>query len=89
MASPGRRSNGTVLERARTLQRRPTLPSAKKGERVQDTFPTYEDFPWAKIEEFLGQKFPHWDFRPMRVRRVFILQYSSLIVCAVPRQMGL
>jgi hypothetical protein len=50
-------------------QRRPTLPSEKKSGRVQDKYPAYNDFPWAKIEEYLKTKCPpEWDFKPQRVR---------------------
>lgn len=83
-----RRPADAALEQARKAQRRPTLPSASRGERIQDTYTAYDDFPWEEIEEYLRGKWPDWDFKRKRVRRVFILQYFSLIVCAVPRQMG-
>ena len=74
MAPLGRRKADPALEQAREAQRRPTLPSAKKGGRVQDTYAVYDEFPWPKIEEFLRGKWPDWEFNPKRVRRVFIQQ---------------
>ncbi|CAG5188073.1 uncharacterized protein ALTATR162_LOCUS11861 [Alternaria atra] len=63
-----------ALEQARQAQRRPTLPSQKKSDRVQDTYAVYDDFPWEKIEEFLKTKWPRWDFKPSRFNDKWVFE---------------
>ena len=77
-----------ALEQARQAQRRPTLPSQKKSDRVQDTYAVYDDFPWEKIEEFLKTKWPRWDFKPSRVRHAPNSSETKLTSRAVQRQVG-
>jgi hypothetical protein len=63
-----RRPTDPELRRARDVFRRPSLPSEQRGDRVQDKFASYDDFPWEQIEEFLKQKWPAWtSFNPTRV----------------------
>ena len=81
--APCHRPADPALEQARAAQRRPTLPSAKRSDRVQDTYTVYDDFPWQKIEEFLKTKWPKWDFKPKRVRHVPVLSETKLIDGAV------
>ncbi|EOA89308.1 hypothetical protein ACJQWK_09552 [Exserohilum turcicum] len=57
-----RRLTNPDLERARQVQRTPTLPSSKKSGRVQDSYTAYNDFGWDKIEEYLKSKWPNWNF---------------------------
>jgi hypothetical protein len=76
-----------ALKRAREAERRPTIPSGKRGNRIQDTYTAY-NFPWPEIEEFLKAKWPGWDFRPVRVCHVPLLQEAKLTENAVQRQVG-
>lgn len=72
--APGHRPADPALEQARAAQRRPTLPSAKRSDRVQDTYTVYDDFPWQKIEEFLKTKWPKWDFKPKRFNDKWVFE---------------
>jgi hypothetical protein len=87
--APGRRPADPALEQARAAQRVPTVPSAKRSARVQDTYPAYDDLPWEKIEEFLKAKWPRWDFKPSRVRCASISEEMRLTSRTVQRQVGL
>jgi hypothetical protein len=66
------RPTDPALERARQAQRVPTLPSGKKTTRVQDTYTVYDDFPWAKIEEYLQTRWPKWNFNQRRVSHLCV-----------------
>jgi hypothetical protein len=82
---PSNRRADPALERAREAERRPTIPSGRRGDRIQDTYTVYDDFPWAKIEEFLKAKWPGWNFKPNRVCHGPLLQETKLTDDAVQR----
>jgi hypothetical protein len=69
--APLQRPADPALKQARAAQGRPKLPSAKKSDRIQDTYPAYDDFPWNKIEEYLKGICPlDWKFNAKRVSHV-------------------
>ncbi|KAI4941768.1 hypothetical protein J4E86_010279 [Alternaria arbusti] len=74
MAPLGPRPADPALKEAREAQRRPTLPSASRGERIQETYTAYDDFPWEKIEEFLRVKWSKWDFKPQRFNDKWVFE---------------
>ncbi|KAI4941153.1 hypothetical protein J4E91_010944 [Alternaria rosae] len=75
MAPHGRRQPAdAALEQARKAQRRPTLPSASRGERIQETYTAYDDFPWEKIEDFLRGKWSDWDFKRKRFNDKWVFE---------------
>ncbi|KAG9195928.1 hypothetical protein G6011_01049 [Alternaria panax] len=64
---PNQRTADPALKQARTAQGRPILPSAKRSDRIQDTYPAYDDFPWSEIEEYLKDICPPgWKFKEKR-----------------------
>ena len=63
MSAPQRRRTNQSIDSSKSLRKRVTEDFAVEEEApkaVQVSFPSYDDFPWVKIEEYLSKKWPHW-----------------------------
>ncbi|CAN9388038.1 unnamed protein product [Alternaria alternata] len=86
--APSHRPANPALAQARAARRVPTVPSAKRSARVQDTYPAYDDFPWEKIEEYLKTICPPgWDFKPSRFNDKWVFEVPETLTEGDRRQL--